>query len=97
MLWTLHTQRKHSVLTCGGRGLEREREVLAIQVLNCRQKGNGARNCQLLCEGSSQHLPAVEPRALSTPYNLCGQNTLIGQNMLNIVKSSNVMKCFILH
>ena len=72
MLWTLRTQRKNSVHQCGGRGLEREREVLAIKLLNCRQKGNGARNCRLLCGDSSKRLPAVELRDLSTPSNVCG-------------------------
>ncbi len=37
-------------------------------------------------------------RELSLPHTMCvGGNTLIGQNMLNIVKSCNEMKCFILH
>jgi hypothetical protein len=57
-----------------GRGTrKREREVLAIQVLNCRQRGEGlgtANICLVAVPGSSRHLPAVEPRALSSLYNV---------------------------
>ncbi len=58
----------------GGRKREREREVLAVEVLIHRQRGDGAVNYWLLCGGSSRHPPAVESRALYSPYNVCGMD-----------------------
>jgi hypothetical protein len=65
---------QYSFLACGGGGLERERqrEVLAVQGLNPRQRGDGTGNYRHLCGCSSQRPPAVELRALSSPYNAFG-------------------------
>ncbi len=69
---------QYSFLACeGGVGLERERErerereVLAVQGLNPRQRGDRAGNYRHLCGCSSQRPPAVEPRALSSSFNVC--------------------------
>jgi hypothetical protein len=81
-----------------GRGAgKREREVLAIQVLNHRQRGDGAGTadfCVAAVPGTFLRL-SQELSLLHTPC--VGQNILIGQNMLDIVKSCNEMKHFIFY
>jgi hypothetical protein len=76
MFWTQRMQGKYSKVFLhvgGGVGLEREREreVLAVQGLNTRQRGDGAWNYRHLCGCSSRRPPAVEPRALSSSFNVC--------------------------
>ena len=68
-----------------------------IQVLNCRHRGEELGTADF-CEASVTAAFLRFSREFSLLHTMCvGQNTLIGQNMMDIVKSCYEMKRFIFH
>ncbi len=87
------------MLTCGGGGLEREIERSVSQSgAQLQAEGGMGRETADFCVEAVHGALLRLSRELSLLYTMCvGWTTLIGQNLLNIVKSCNKMKRFILH